>query len=506
MSSGAVGRIERLLGSGFPGCALLMGIGLFIFHLVVNRQYGFHGDELYFLDCGLHPDWGYVDHPPFTPLVARVATSLFGINLFAFRFFPALSLALSCLLTGWLARRLGAGRIGEFLACFCFVMAPMITRVGAFLNIPSFELTFWLVAAHLLVTIEIRNGGRWWLAFGAVCGLALLNKHTTLFLGTGVAVGLIMTHRRRDLQTPWPWLGGVVALLIFLPNLVWQYRNDWATLEFVRNINAEVMDSRLVFVLGQFVLMNLLSWCVLGAGLIFYFRDPVGRRHRMLAWIFVVVLVVLLILRSKVYYLLPAYPLLYAGGAVWLEQRWIGFRGKVKRVALCAAMTGMWLLLLPIVAPIGTLEWKEAYSGRVLGDPTMLTFDFRFQIGRPEELATFKQICTGLTPEERDKAVILTGEYDSVSTIHLLGKDLPPAISGSNSHYLWGPQGNTADCMIVLGYEEEVLETCFGEIRRVGELPRRNEAKDGSTTRPIYLCKKPTAPLEELWPRLKRYR
>ena len=483
-----------------------MSAGLFICHLIINRQYGFHGDELYFLDCGLHPDWGYVDHPPFTPLVARLATALFGVNLFAFRLFPALSLALSCLLTGWLARRLGAGRFGEFLACFCFVMAPMITRVGAFLNIPSFELTFWLVAAHVLVTIEHRNGGRWWLAFGAVCGLALLNKHTTFFMGTGTAVGLIMTHRRRDLQTVWPWLGGVVALLIFTPNLVWQYRHDWATLEFVRNINAEVMDSRLEFVLGQFVLMNLFSCWVLGAGLLFYFRDPAGMRHQMLGWIFVTVLLILLMLRAKVYYLLPAYPLLFAGGAVWLERRWSGFRGNVKRAVLATAIGGMGLLFVPIVAPVGTLEWKESYSERLFGDPALLTFDFHYQLGRPEELATFKQIYAGLTPEERSKAVILTGEYDSVSALHLLGEDMPPAISGSNSHYLWGPQGATGDCLIVLGYDEALLATCFGDVQRVGELPRRSEAEDGSTTRPIYLCRKPTAPLEELWPRFKHYR
>lgn len=493
----------------FPWCALVMGLGLVVFHLIVNRQYGFHGDELYFLDCGNRPAWGYVDHPPFVPMVARFATALFGLNLFALRFFPALALGFGCLLTGWLARRLGAGRFGEFLACLCFVAAPMMIRVGAFLNIPCFEVVFWLFAAHLLVTIERHDGGRWWLAVGALCGVALLNKHTTLFLGTGLAVGLLLTHRRKDLLSPWPWFGGVLAFLIFLPNLIWQYRNDWATLEFVRQINTLVMDSRLEFVLGQVVLMNFISFWVLGAGLLFYFRDPAGRKYRILGWVFITVLIIMLVLRAKVYYLLPAYPLLYAGGAVWIEQRWVGSWGLAKRTALSAAIGALGLVLLPIVAPIGTLAWKEAYCARVLGfltdDPTFLTFDFHYQLGRPEEIAMIKAICDRLAPDARAAAVILADEYDSVSAIHWLGQDMPPAVSGSNSHYLWGPQGATGEVVVVLGYDEALLKTCFADVRRVGEVPLRGGGEKAEG-KPIHVCRMPNAPLDALWPRFKQYR
>lgn len=485
-----------------------MALGLVGFHLVVNRQYGFHGDELYFLDCGNRPAWGYVDHPPFVPMVAHFATALFGLNLFALRLFPALALGLGCFLTGWLARRLGAGSFGEFLACLCFVAAPMMIRVGAFLNIPCFEVVFWLIAAHVLVTIERHDGGRWWLAVGVLCGVALLNKHTTLFLGTGIAVGLLLTHRRKDLGTPWPWLGGALAFLIFAPNLIWQYRNDWATLDFVQQINALAMGSRLEFVLGQVVLMNLASFWVMAAGLLFYFRDLEGRKNRMLGWVFITALLIMLVLRAKVYYLLPAYPILFAGGAVWVEQRWIGAWGRVKRGALSVAIGTVGLILLPIVAPVGSVEWKDAYCTRVLGfmveDPVSLTFDFHYQLGRPEELARLKAICDGLTPDEQAFMVILTDEYDTVSAIHWLGRDMPLALSGSNSHYLWGPQGATGACVVVLGYDEALLKTCFSDVRRVGEVPLRGG--DTVEGKPIYVCRKPVAPLDAMWPRFKRYR
>jgi len=505
----------------FPWIAGGMALGLTLFHLVVNRQYGFHGDELYFLVCGNRPAFGYVDHPPLVPLVARFAVDLLGLDLFSLRLFPALALGLGCFLTGWLARRLGAGRFGAFLASLSFVATPMMIRVGAFLNIPCIEVVFWLVVAHLVVTIVKRDDPRLWLWVGVVCGVALLNKHTTLFLGTGLLAGMFMTERRRDLATPWPWLGGIAAFLIFLPNLVWQYQNDWATLAFVRRINETAMGSPLEFVLGQVILMNLANGVVFFAGLIYFFRAPEARHYRMLGWVFVVVLVIMLLLRAKVYYLLPAYPLLMAGGAVYLERRFATGRARFVRPAIAAAVAGVGLVFVPIMAPVGTLAWKEAYISRVLGfvldDPRDLTFDFHYQLGRYEEVEAIRDVYWTLSPEAQEVAVILTDEYDTASAVNILSEpsdilgfpepmsrapDLPRAISGNNTYYLWGPGDATGECVIALGYDEAFLKTCFGEVHVAGEAPDR--MGDG-LGKPIYVCRKPVAPLEELWPRFKAY-
>ena len=309
----------------------LAGLALFLAHLVINRNYGFHGDELYFLMCGLHPDWGYVDHPPFTPLVARLGCALFGISYAGFRFFPALSLGVSCFLTGWLAKRLGAGWFGQALALLAFIAAPVFVRAGAFLNIPVFEALFWLLMAHALVTVCRRDDARWWVLAGAFCGLAMLNKHTALFFGIGMGAGLALTRRRKDLLTPWPWLGGALAVAIFSPNLIWQYRHGWATLEFLRNLNAEVMQriSAADFLIGQAAFLNLASVAVWGAGLVWLLRAKEGRPYAMLAWIYLCMLVLFLALKAKQYYLAPAYPMLFAAGGVALEQwtasgRWRG--------------------------------------------------------------------------------------------------------------------------------------------------------------------------------------
>ncbi|MBX7260009.1 MAG: glycosyltransferase family 39 protein [Candidatus Hydrogenedentes bacterium] len=502
---------ERLLRS-MPFVSVIMGVCLFLFHFVTHRQYGLHGDELYFIVCGSRPAWGYVDHPPFVPMVARVATMLMGTNLVAIRFFPALALGLGCTLTGWLARRLGGGRYAEFLASLSFACAPMLLRTGAFLNIPCFEVLFWLLAAHLLVTLCQRDDARWWVAVGVVAGLALLNKHTTLFLGTGLAVGILLTERRKDLFTPWPFLGAVIAFIIFLPNLRWQYDNDWATLEFVRNLNASEMQgtSRALFVVSQILLMNPINALIWIAGIIF-FMSKAGHPYRLLGWVFVTVMAILLVFKAKVYYSLPAYPMLLAGGAVLLERRFDSRFRRYARVMLPAAITAMGAVFVPVVCPVGTLDWKERYISRVLGfivdSPTELTFDFRYQLGRNEQIQAFHTIYESLDEQERGECTVLSGEYGVASEVNVLGRSmgLPLAISGNNSYYLWGPQGASGACVIAFGFDEDFLRRLFGDVRVAGEAPCPwgNEAP---ALRPIYLCRKPVAPLEQMWSQLKSFR
>lgn len=490
--------------------ASIMGFALFVFHLITSGQYGFHGDELYFIVCGNRPAWGFVDHPPFVPMVARFATEAMGINLFALRFFPALALGAGCFLTGWLARRLEGGHFAEFLAALTFIGAPMLLRGGAFLNIPVFEVLFWLIVAHLLVTLCQQDEPRWWLAIGAVCGLALLNKHTTLFLGAGILTGLLLSSRRKDFLTPWPWLGAMLAFLIILPNLLWQIQHDWATLDFIRRLNAAQMQTtpRAEFILAQVILLNLFGAIVWLSGLVFFLKNDRGHPYRIIGFIYPTVLFIMLVFQAKVYYLVPAYPMLMAGGAVWLERRLTCRRG---RIALSTAIIAMGLIFLPMVTPVGSLEWKDRYVSRTIGfmiqKPTDLTFDFHYQLCRPEEVLKFSKVYTSLDDQERQRCVILTDQYDSASEVNVLGPalGLPPAISGSNSYYLWGPQGASGECVIAFGYKEHLLKKWFREVRIAAYVPDRGFATPPGN-RPIFLCRKPYVSLAELWPKLKIYR
>jgi hypothetical protein len=265
---------------------------------------------------------------------------------------------------------------------------------------------------------------------------------------------------------------------------------------------------RPLFVAGQFILMNLFNAIVWIAGLVFFLKSAPGKPYRLIGWIFVAILAIMLVFKAKVYYPAPAYPMMLAGGAVLLEQK---LRSPRRRAALAVAITAMGVVFVPVVCPIGSIEWKEQYISRILGfmvdDASDLTFDFRYQIRRQDEMDAFLKVYNSLPEAERSECVVLTNDYGDASLVSVLGRNigLPPAISGNNSYYLWGTQGATGQSVIAFGFDEAFLKTLFADVALAAEAPSPYR-KDFGAGRPVFLCRKPTAPLGQLWPNFKLYR
>jgi 4-amino-4-deoxy-L-arabinose transferase-like glycosyltransferase len=223
-----------------------LALGNALLHLAVILagigSYGYFRDELYYVACGERLAWGYVDHPPLVALVARLATELFGTSPLALRILPILAGSGVVLMTGLLARELGGGRFAQGLAALCVVIAPAYLFTFHILSMNAFDVLLWALGAWVLARIMrlLRTGDRrLWLAFGLIAGLGLLNKWSFLFFGFGVFAGLLLTPARRQLLTPWPWLGGALAGLLALPHVLWQIAHGWPTLEFIANATAD---------------------------------------------------------------------------------------------------------------------------------------------------------------------------------------------------------------------------------------------------------------------------
>src|SRR5215212_1281487 len=235
-------------------------------HLVVQlfciNQYGYFRDELYYLACSEHLDWGYVDQPPLIAVIAWMARHLFGHSLLAIRILPVLAGAALIVLAGLIARRLGGSIGAQATAAICTFIAPAYLASAHLLTMNVFEPLFWMGCVYLAIRIFQGGSEKLWLLFGTIAGLGLLNKHSVLFFGAAFVIGLLASDQRRVLLRPWIWLGGAIAFLIFLPNLIWEVRHDFATVELLRNIahsskNAPVTLSS--FSAGQLLLMNPLT-------------------------------------------------------------------------------------------------------------------------------------------------------------------------------------------------------------------------------------------------------
>lgn len=494
-----------------PGTPALLALLKIALHLPVLHRYGYHHDELYFLACGHHPAFGYVDHPPLVPWLAWLSESIFGPWLPGLRLSATLAGAATVFLTARLAQRLGGGSRAQLLAGVAVIVAPVYLRTGNLLSIPSFEPLVWVLAAHVLVRIVAEDRPKLWPLLGLVAGIGLLLKHSTLLLGLGVVVALALTPARRHLRSPWLYTGGGVALLVFLPNLLWQAAHGWPTVEFLGALNAQVIASipPLLFLAGQFLYLNPATAPVWIAGLVFFFRAE-GRPFRVLGWLYLSTLIFLLLMKSKIYYLAPAYPPLLAGGGVALERLARDPRRRLVPTAVLSLLLVAGALLAPLSLPVlpidATDRYVRAFTFGAADKVYELTGDLHGMFAWRERVEAVAQVFDQLPRNEREKTAIFAGWYGPAAAIDHFGPalGLPRAYSGHMSYYLWGPPDRSFDTWLVVGVPPADLAPFFEEIR-VGaevELPHVNPWERSFV---VLVCRRPKVDLREVWPRLRRY-
>jgi hypothetical protein len=480
-----------------------------LIHAPVLHRYGFHHDELYFIACGNHLSFGYVDHAPLVPWIARLATVLFGDSLVGLRVFALLAGALTILLTGWLVHRIGGGRFAQLLACLAVLVAPVFLRTGNMLCIPAFEPVFWLGCSIVLLRIVREDNPRLWPWVGLIAGAGLLNKHSMLFFGFGLGVAMLATPLRRHLRTPWPWVGAAVALFLFSPNLVWQVLHDWPTAGFLRDLNENVMAgvSKIQFVAGQFLYLNPFGAFVWIWGLVFLFSRP-GRPFRVLGWIWVSIFVLLLVTDSKIYYLAPAYPAVIAAGGLAVE-RWIAAGGRrwAKPAAVALLLIGG-IAFMPVALPYLSIDETDRYMDAVtfgaFENIYELTGDLHGMFGWPERVAAVTEVYESLPPEERERTMILAAGYGNAGAIDLLGRrtGLPHAVSIAQTYWMWGYPEGPIDTVIAVNYDTDFLTQIWEEVEVVKTVELKN-VNPWQTPFEIALCRKPKISIDKVWPQVR---
>ncbi|MCC7538893.1 MAG: glycosyltransferase family 39 protein [Deltaproteobacteria bacterium] len=478
-----------------------------VLHLALAHRYGFHGDELYFLECGRHLALGYVDHAPLVPWIARASEAIGGTSLLALRL-PAIFAATGTMaLTALLVREWGGGVRAQLVALLSCLFAPAYLRMGAMLNIPVVEVFLCTAAAYLVARALRRDGQRTWWLVGLVAGIGLLTKHTTLLWGASLAVGLLVTEHRRALARPAPWVGLVVAALLFLPNVVWQAQNGAPTLEFSAGLRRDVLheQGRALFVLGQVLYFHPFVVPVWIAGIWFAFTEH-GRAVRPFAVLFLVMAAVLLVLGGKPYYLASAYPAVLAAGGVALERRlsqrvWL-WRALVGSIAL----TGVGLAALTL--PLLPLRTVDAAMDRLFGwvvPPMALTHDMHGELGWDAHVETVERVVASLPPDERDGVTILTGSYSQAAALNVLRtRATPRAVSGHMTYHLWGPGTGRGSVVIAYGLPLRLLERSYGVVEERARIVAP-DARPWDTDLPVYVCREPRVDLRRLWPELRRF-
>ncbi|HEX2777712.1 MAG TPA: glycosyltransferase family 39 protein [Candidatus Acidoferrales bacterium] len=517
---GAGSAIDRVRAreSARASIALLLSLALakLLIQFAGINHYGFFRDELYYIACGEHLAWGYIDQPPLIALTAWFARHTFGESLFAVRLLPALAGAAVVFLTGWIAREFGGGLFAQFLAALAMLFAPAYLAFDSFLSMNAFEPLFWVLCAWIAIRIVKGASPKLWLAFGAIAGLGLENKHTTLVFGFALVAGLLISGHGRLFCSKWIWIGGAIALAMFLPNLIWEAHNGWPQILVVRNAqefkNFEIGPLR--FLADQILFLQPIELPVWLAGLVWFFAAPEGNRFRFLGWAYLLVMIIFIVLHGKSYYALPIYPILMASGGVALEQLFfVVQRRRWLPSAYCSLIVVAGLITLPFGVPLLPVDTFIRYSEilpyargvKTERDPTVaLPQLYGDMFGWENMASSVGRVYHGLPPQEQSGCAILAGNYGEAGAIDYYGPalGLPKAISGHNNYFLWGPRNYSGDCVIVFGENADRYARLFGEAQMVATITDEH-AMPSERGVHVYVCRKPSAPLAILWPNFK---
>jgi hypothetical protein len=494
--------------------------GLAVVKLLVQfagvGHYGFFRDELYYMACGEHLAWGYVDQPPLIALVAWFERHAFGSSLLSIRLLPILAGAAVVFLTGILAREFGAKRYGQFLAASAILWAPAYFAFDSFLSMNAFEPLLWLLCAWIAVRIVKGASPKWWLAFGAVAGIGLENKHTMLVFGFALIAGLILAGGGRLLLSKWIWIGGAVALALFLPNLLWEARHGWPQIEVVRNaqLYKNIPISPLRFLSDQIVFLSPIALPIWAGGLAWLFFSREGKRFRFLGWAYLIVFATFVCLNGKSYYALPLYPMLMAAGGAAIEGLVEARQWRWLRTALPVLLIIGGLVALPFGVPLlpvdAFLRYSHAfpYANSVKAERDAVGAElpqlYADMFGWENIADGVAQVYQDLPAADRAGCAILAGTYGEAGAIDYYGPalGLPAAISGHNAYFYWGPRDYTGSCVIVFGERSGEFVRYFRDVQHVATITNAHTMPIESSI-DVYVCRQPIAPLSVLWPHFK---
>lgn len=486
-------------------------------HVAVLNGYGWFRDEFYYLACAAHLDFGYVDHPSLSILPLWLVKATVGDSLIALRLLAALAMGGATWAIGRLTMELGGGAFARILAMTSAAIAPVALALGSYYSMNALDMLVWALGSWAFVRAIGCDTTRDWALLGLVIGLGIENKISALWLLGGLGAGIIVTEPRR-LVTRGPWVAGAIAAALSLPYLVWQIQHGWPTLEFMRNAAGGKMavQSARSFIAAQILNMHPIALPMWLAGLVALIARPTHRASRMLGVMFIAVLVLLIAnATSRASYLAPAYAPLLAAGACWWEPR-IVHRARWVRTAAIAVIVALGAVTAPLAMPVLSADAYLKYASALGQSPAteekkalsdMPQF-FADRFGWQEWARGVAAVYQSLSPDDQRTATIYASNYGEAGAIDVLGPPLglPPARSGHNNYWYWGPgPANGGPVIALLPLESRrSLEQRFESVELAGTIgcvhcmPYENH-------RPIFVCRRPRQTLADVWARVKHF-
>ncbi len=496
--------------------AILIYLSLFklILLIIFSGNYGLFRDEYYYIEISKHLDWGYVDMQPLSALFLALSRLLFGDTIFGIKIFSYLAGSAIVFISGLIARELNGSKFAQIFTAFLVIFSGTVLGVSSYFSMNSFDILLAALMFYFLIRLINTNNSKLWLVIGLIFGLGLQNKLTFLFLGFGLAVGIILTKNRKHLKSKEIWIGAAIALIIFLPNIIWQFVNNFPTLEFMKNASAYKNKpmSIIEFTLNSLLELNPGYFIFVFTGIYFLFFNKEGKVFSIIGWIIVSMFFVFVFKNGKPYYMGVLFPVLLAAGVTGADYLIKNYLRPFVRIILVIFVIPSFIAVVPFAIPVLNVDDFIAFS-RALG--------IKPQSGERSELGLLPQFYADrfgwegmvqkvasaynkLSENEKKEALIYGQNYGEAGAVNFYRDkyNLPPAVSAHNNYWIWGfPEGYKGNVMIVIGSNYKDNSEFFEEVKLVETHANKYGMRFENVD--IFICKKPKMPFYKIWERIK---
>src|SRR3972149_2537913 len=498
--------------------AILFYLSLFklLLLIVFAGNYGIFRDEYYYIEISKRLAWGYVDVQPLSEVILSVSRALFGDSIFGIRVFSYLAGSVIVFISGLIARELNGSKFAQIFTAFLVIFSGVVLGTSSYFSMNSFDILLSALMFYFLIRLINTNNAKLWLVIGLLFGLGLQNKLTFLFLGFGLAVGLMLTQNRKHLKSKEIWIGAAIAFIIFLPNIIWQIANNFPTLEFMRNASAYKNKpmSLIEFTLNSLLELNPGYSLFVLTGIYFLFFNKQGKAFSIIGWIYVSVFLVFIFNNGKPYYMGVLYPVILAAGVIGADYLIENYLRPFVRTVLVILVIPSVFIVTPFAVPVLNVESFIKYSETLGIKPESgerselgkLPQFYADRFGWEEMVQKVASAYNMLSKEERKEALIFGQNYGEAGAANFYRKkyNLPQAISSHNNFWIWGyPKDYKGDILIIIGSNYEDNSEFFEDV----QLVENHSNKYGMSYENvgIFICRKPKMPIKEFWEKIKNF-
>lgn len=495
---------------------IVIAIVTFFLQILTSNNYGIFTDELYFIACGEHLQFGYVDHPPLAPFLTKISM-LFSKSLYSLHFFPALAGVAIILLTALIARSLGGKHYATSLAAITIFAGPVFLINFGLMSVNPFDILFCTAAGYLVIKILQKPSTKLWIILGIIIGLGLNSKLTMITLAGSLAIGLAISKQRKLYMKPGIYICFGISALMFLPFVIWQINNNLPTLEFIRNVShgKHVELSPLQFIGKVAFVLNPITLPIWLIGFFYLFKNPRKIPLTSLGIALVVFFIAYMTNNAKYTYVTPVVPILLAAGSAAIE-KWTSFKSaNWKRVPVLAIISVFGLMMLPLSVPLLPIDSYASFSEAVnlaeiarleKNEASKVPQYFADRFGCKELAETVASVYHSLPDSDKVKCGILGFHYSDAGSVDFFGEELglPKAIGRHNSYWLWGPGPYTGEIILVIVNPPGTPHYYFKTVEHVATF-KYPYGEGLNRIKKIYICRNSIKPLPELWPEFKTY-